>query len=442
MTQLSKIEAVKNRPTHQTSHTKNTQNHTKTIILAGIVGNVIEWYDFALYGYLAPVISLLFFPNDNELVSLLETYGVFAAGFIMRPIGAGVFGYIGDRISRRTELFISVILMAIPTFVLGLLPDYRQIGIAAPIILILLRLVQGLSVGGEFTGSVTYVAETAPQNRRGFVASFANVGSTAGLLLGLGSVTLMTHLLSDSHLQNWGWRLPFLFGGLLGWAGLYIRSNIPDSEVFEAHHQTHQVPLFTALKQSLIPMLQAMFYVGGYASISYIAMVYVPTYVDRFTDLPHSSALVINGVALTIQIGLIPLSGWLSDTTLRRKYWLLLANLTVALFSFPAFWLLLHPNSVWVWLAQIGLAILIVPFLAVSPAMMVELFPTETRLTAYSISFNLGASLMGGTSLLVCTWLINVSGNVYAPAFYLAMSAAIGAIALFFMRDRSREPLL
>ena len=446
MTQVSKVQALNDRPDRETSH---TQNSTKTIILAGVVGNVIEWYDFALYGYLAPVISLLFFPNDNELVSLLQTYGVFAAGFVMRPIGAGVFGYIGDRVSRRTELFISVILMAIPTFALGLLPDYRQIGIAAPIILILLRLVQGLSVGGEFTGSVTYVAETASQNRRGFVASFANVGSTIGLLLGLGIVTLMTHFLSETNLQLWGWRLPFLFGGILGLAGLYIRSNLPVSEVFQEHHQTHNVEsdnvetrYIASLQQSLVPMIQAMFYVGGYASVFYIVMVYIPTYLDRFTDWPHSSALVINGVALILQVGLIPLSGWLSDTTLRRKSWLLLATLTVVLLSFPTFWLLLQPDRAWVWVAQIGLAIAIVPFVAISPAMMVELFPTETRLTAYSLSFNLGASIMGGTSMLVCTWLINVSGNVYAPAFYLAISALISAIALAFMRDRSREPLL
>ncbi|MBP0027519.1 MFS transporter [Roseofilum reptotaenium CS-1145] len=439
MTPLSKLEAVQDQPAHQTS---DSEKSIKTIILAGVVGNVIEWYDFALYGYLAPIISLLFFPNDNQIVSLLQTYGVFAAGFVMRPLGAGIFGYIGDRVSRRTELFISVILMAIPTFILGLLPTYNQIGIAAPIFLILLRLVQGLSVGGEFTGSVTYVAETAPQTRRGFTTSFVNVGSTTGLLLGLGIVALITHLLSDSNLLTWGWRLPFLFGGILGLTGLYIRSNLPDSEVFEEHQEGRQVPLLSDLKQSLVPMLQAMFFAGGYSSTYYIIMVYIPTYLDQFTDVSRSGVLVIHVVALTIQILILPLFGWLSDTTLRRKSWLLLAILSVALFGFPAFWLLLQPNNYEVWLAQIGLAIFLVPLLAISPVMMVEIFPTETRLTAYSLSFNLGASIMGGTSLLVCTWLINVSGNIYAPVIYLVISACMSAIALGFMGDRSREPLL
>lgn len=214
----------------------------------------------------------------------------------MRPIGVGIFGYIGDRVSRRTELLISVILMAIPTFLLGLLPDYNQIGIAAPILLILLRLVQGLSVGGEFTGSVTYVAETAPQTRRGFTASFTNVGSTAGLLLGLGIITLMTHLLPDTSLKTWGWRLPFLFGGVLGLVGLYIRSNLPVSEVFQQQHEGNPVSWFSALRQSLVPMLQAMFYAGGYASTCYITIVYLPTYLNQFADVPLSRALTIHAV--------------------------------------------------------------------------------------------------------------------------------------------------
>jgi len=439
VTPVSPIEAAPDRQAHQTIQ---KENNTKTVILAGVVGNAIEWYDFALYGYLAPIISLLFFPHSNELVSLLETYGVFAAGFIMRPIGAGVFGYIGDRVSRRTELFISVILMAIPTFCLGLLPTYNQIGIAAPIILILLRLVQGLSVGGEFTGSITYLAETAPQTRRGFTTSFVSVGATTGFLLGLGIVTLLTHLVSDTTLYTWGWRLPFLFGGILGLMGLYIRTNLPDSQIFEEHQEERQVPLLNALRKSLLPMLQAMCYAGGYNSVYYIIIIYLPTYLDRFTDMPRSSVLAVNVVALSIMIALIPLLGWVSDSALRRKSLLLLAILGMGLLSVPGFWLLLQPNHYEVGLAQILLAIAIAPLLAVSPAMLVELFPTETRLSAYSISYNLGASIMGGTSLLVCTWLINISGNVYAPALYLTISAAIAAIALAFMSDRSREPLL
>ena len=417
-------------------------NNTKTVVLAGIIGNIIEWYDFALFGYFAPIISTLFFPNSNEVVSLLETYGVFAAGFIMRPIGAGVFGYVGDRIGRRTELFLSVILMAIPTFILGTLPIYEQIGIAAPIALIILRLIQGLSVGGEFTGSVTYVAETAPQNRRGFTTSFANFGSILGMLLGLGMVTLMTHLLSESSLQNWGWRLPFLFGGVLGLVGFYIRRNIPVSEVFQEHHLDNQTKFLSALKQNIVPIVQATIYASGYGVVFYIPLVYLPTYLTKFTNVPLSNALLINTVAIAFLLGVIPLMGWLSDRTLRRKSWLLISMISLALTSYPAFILLNQENMLWVWVAQIILALLIGILLGSSPAMMVELFPSETRLTAYSISFNLGVGIVGGTSPLISTWLIQVSGNFYAPAIYLLGTGLISAIAIGFMRDRSREPLI
>ena len=439
VTQLSKNQLVSK---EQSKEQDKQPNNTKTVVLAGVIGNVIEWYDFALFGYFAPIISTLFFPNENEVVSLLETYGVFAAGFVMRPLGAGVFGYIGDRIGRRTELFFSVILMAIPTFILGLLPVYEQIGIAAPITLIILRLIQGLSVGGEFTGSVTYVAETAPQNRRGFATSFANFGSMLGMLLGLGMVTLMTHLLPESSLQNWGWRLPFLFGGVLGLVGFYIRRNIPVSEVFQEHHLDSQTKFLRALQQNLVPIVQATIYASGYGVIFYIPLVYLPTYLTQFTDVTLSHALLINTIALTFLLGVIPLAGWLSDRTLRRKSWLLIAIISLALWSYPAFILLHQENILGVWIAQIGLSLLIGIMLGSSPAMMVELFPSETRLTAYSLAFNLGVGIVGGTSPLIVTWLIEVSGNVYCPAFYLLGTSLIAAIAVGFMSDRSREPLI
>ena len=435
MTQISTTQVVSNQ------QDKQSQN-TKTVVLAGVIGNIIEWYDFALFGYFAPIISTLFFPHENELVSLLETYGVFAAGFVMRPIGAVVFGYIGDRIGRRTELFFSVILMAIPTLMLGMLPTYEQIGIAASIALIILRLIQGLSVGGEYTGSVTYVAETAPQNHRGLTTSFASFGSILGMLLGLGIVTLMTYLLSESSLQNWGWRLPFLLGGVLGFVGFYIRRNLPVDEIFLEHHLDSKITFLDALKQNLVPIIQATIYYSGYGVLFYIPLIYLPTYLTRFADVTLSHALLINTVAIAALMVVIPLMGWLSDRTLRRKSWLLIGMISLTLFSYPAFVLLHQENMLGIWIAQIGLALLIGILSGSSPAMMVELFPSETRLTAYSISLNLGIGIVGGTSPLIATWLIEVSGNFYAPAFYLLGAGLLGAIAIGFMSDRSREPLI
>jgi MHS family proline/betaine transporter-like MFS transporter len=450
VTQLSNTPAEKlqqnpqQNPLNHHSETAYSPNSSKPqiVVLAGVIGNVIEWYDFALFGYFAPLISTLFFPNENPLISLLETYGVFAAGFVMRPIGAAIFGYIGDRIGRRTELFLSVILMAIPTFAVGLLPDYGRIGLAAPILLISLRLIQGLSVGGEFTGSVTYVAETAPQHRRGFIASFANVGSMSGMLLGLAIVTALTQLLPEASLQTWGWRLPFLLGGILGLVGLYIRRNIPVSQIFQDHKQEQPLPLLQGLRQNLGPMVQTTLYAGSYSVVFYLPLVYLPTYLDQFTEVPLSTALVINTVATALLLAVIPLMGWLSDWALRRRTLLMIAMVSLALSSYPAFVLLNQGNLLWIWIAQLELGALIGILVGVSPAMLVELFPTEVRLTAYSLSFNLGGCIIGGTSPLVSTWIIETTGNIYAPAFYLLGCAVLATIALGFMHDRSREPLL
>lgn len=208
-------------------------NKRKTVIIAGIIGNIMEWYDFALYGYMAAIISLLFFPNQTKFLSLLSTYGIFAVGFVMRPIGAAVFGWLGDTIGRSRTMLISVIVMMIPTFALGLLPTYSNVGIWAPILLIIMRLVQGFSVGGEFSSSVTYLVETSAPSKRGLSGSWSNLGSGMGMLLGSLVAASVTSILSADALNSWGWRLPFLLGGILGSASIILRKNLPDSQHFK-----------------------------------------------------------------------------------------------------------------------------------------------------------------------------------------------------------------
>ncbi|WP_163144066.1 MFS transporter, partial [Arhodomonas sp. KWT] len=197
------------------------QRHTA--LLAGFIGNVVEWYDFALYGYMAGILAGLFFPGDNPTASLIATYGVFAAGFIMRPLGSGVFGWLGDTIGRSRTMLVSVMMMALPTLLLGCLPTFETIGLWAPVLLVLVRIVQGLSVGGEFSSSVTYLVETADPGRRGFAGSWANTGSMFGMLLGAGVAALVTTVLAHETVLAWGWRLPFLFGGVLGTAAIVLR---------------------------------------------------------------------------------------------------------------------------------------------------------------------------------------------------------------------------
>lgn len=426
----------------QNSIVLDLKSNTRQIILAGVIGNVIEWYDFALFGYFTPVLSTLFFPSENITISLLETYGVFAAGFVMRPIGAGIFGYIGDRIGRREELFLSVILMAIPTVLLGLMPSYRQIGIVAPLLLILLRLVQGLSVGGEFTGSITYITETAPQNLRGFTASFGSVGATTGILLGSGTAALVTTLLPESSVMAWGWRLPFLAGGLLGSIGVYIRRGLPDSQVFQEHHTANTISLQSALTQHLGSMLQATLVSSGFGAVFYIVLVYLPTYLNHITTVTLSQALQLNTVMLVLVIIMAPLMGWVSDRFVRRKPLLFIAMISLVVISYPAFLWLNQSQIIWVWLAHISFALLIGTLAGTLSATFVELFPTEARLTGYSVSYNLGLGIIGGTAPLMATWLIHTTKNVYSPGLYLVGLMIVATIALSFMPDRSREPLL
>src|SRR6056297_3237734 len=204
-------------------------------IMAGFIGNVVEWYDFALYGYLAGVIAPVFFPTEDPTAGLIATYGIFAAGFLMRPLGAAVFGWFGDRYGRARTMQISVAMMALPTLLLGLLPTYAQVGMLAPILLILIRLLQGLSVGGEFSSSATYLVETAPEGRRGVTGSWANIGSMTGSLLGVGAAALVTNLFDADTLSDWAWRLPFLAGALLGTVAILTRRNLHESKRFVQH---------------------------------------------------------------------------------------------------------------------------------------------------------------------------------------------------------------
>jgi MHS family proline/betaine transporter-like MFS transporter len=294
---------------------------------AGVIGNLMEWYDFALYGYFASVLSELFFPSGDPAAATLATWAVFAAGFVMRPIGSAIFGYIGDRWGRRRALLISVIFMGAPTFTLGILPTYEMVGIAAPILLLIIRLIQGLSVGGEFSSSVTYVVETSPVNRRGLSGSWANVGSMAGMLLGSALAALVTNIFSASFVQAWGWRLPFLFGGILAVFAVYLRKGLSPSALFKEHEKRHEnrSPLKLVFQQNKKQLLQAFFFASGYAALFYIPFVYLPDYLSQYSNMPIAEGLRINTISTGGILLLIPFMGFLSDRFIRRKKLILIA---------------------------------------------------------------------------------------------------------------------
>lgn len=255
----------------------------KTAIAAGVIGNIMEWYDFALYGYMASILSTLFFPSGNPTAALLATYGVFAAGSIMRPLGSVFFGWLGDTVSRSTAMFISVAMMAFPTVVLGLLPTYQTWGLAAPVLLVIIRLVQGLSFGGEFSSSVTYLVETSPVDKRGLSGSYANVGSIAGMLLGSGMAAMTTNLLPSDQVHAWGWRLPFLFGAVLGIFAIWLRRHMPKSSHFQKHdnERADTSPLKEAFTDNFRETLQAVLLASSYGALFYISLVFLPNWLNE-----------------------------------------------------------------------------------------------------------------------------------------------------------------
>lgn len=414
----------------------------KTLI-AGMIGNVMEWYDFALFGYFAPVIATLFFPSDRHLVSLINTFGVFAAGFLMRPVGAAVFGHVGDTMGRKKALAASVILMALPTFLMGVLPTYEQIGAAAPILLTLLRLLQGLSVGGEYTGSITFLVESAPAGRRGYVGSWTPFSACAGVLLGSGVGALFTSDLPHDALYAWGWRLPFLCGIVIGGVGLYIRAGIAESPDFETVRRSGEVaasPVRDALTSRRSEILTAVGLNWLNGTAFYTLFVYLTTYLASILKFPLGSALTINTISMTVLAALMPVMGALSDKV-GRKPLLLVGSLGLALLSYPLFRLLVHDTFGFILAGQLMFALLVSIYFGPLPAVLVELFPARERCSGLSIGYNLALALFGGSAPLIATYLIKETGNILSPSFYLIACSLVSLLVALRLPETFRAPL-
>jgi MHS family proline/betaine transporter-like MFS transporter len=414
-------------------------------IMAGFIGNVVEWYDFAVYGYLAGVIAPVFFPANNPVAGLIATYGIFAAGFVMRPLGAAVFGWFGDRYGRARAMQISVALMAFPTLLLGLLPSYALAGIVAPVLLVLVRILQGLSVGGEFSSSATYLVETAPDGKRGLTGSWANIGSMSGSLLGVGAAALTTNLFDAAALADWAWRLPFLGGALVGTTAVWIRRNLHNSERFRAHHEGREdtSPLLQAFTTNRHETLLALAFAASYGTCYYIAFVYLPEWLSAQGLMARGEALAINTAMTLLVIPAMPLAAVVGDRWLPRRTWIALSIFLLALVAWPLHeWMLASSGSVISILAAHGLTFLLLAVpLGSGPALFVELFPERDRLSGYSVAFNLGLGVFGGLTPMIAATLIAATGAPTAPAIYLTVAAVVAVFALFLMPDHSRVPL-
>jgi MHS family proline/betaine transporter-like MFS transporter len=405
---------------------QKVQSIRKTVAI-GIIGNVLEWYDLTIYGYFSPVIAKLFFPNENPLISLIAAFGIFAAGFLVRPLGAVIFGMLGDRIGRKNALFISIVLIAVPTFLMGLMPTYAQIGLWAPLLLTVLRLLQGLSVGGEFSSSLIYLTENAPASRRGFTGSWIFFGSGLGWLLGSFVSAKVNQGLSPEEVMAWGWRLPFLFGLLTGFFGFYLRYFSRETSLFETLKRNNALATHP-VKESLQHSKRGVAITIGLAIFStiggYIVYAYMPTHLTHATGMPLADALMINTISLAVFTLLIPFSGMLSDMIGRRTQFMISCT-GMILFAVPLFSILHQGHFNQCLGAMLSLTVLMALFQGPFPAMMHELFPTRVRASAIAISYNVTAALFAGTAPLVCTLLIKESGSLLAPAFYLMLAATV-----------------
>ena len=415
----------------------------RQVISGASIGNAVEWYDFAIYGFLATFIAANFFPAGNETAALLNTFAIFAAAFVMRPLGGLVFGPLGDRIGRQRVLAIVILLMAGSTLAMGLLPTYDAIGVGAPLMLLFLRCLQGFSAGGEYGGGACYLAEFASDRRRGLTVTFIAWSGVVGFLLGSVTVTLLQTLLGDAAMDAYGWRIPFLIAGPLGLVGLYIRLKLTDTPAFEQLAASDDVaasPLREALRTAWRPILQVigimiMFNVGYY-----VVFTYLPTYFIKTLRFSKTTAFVSITVACVVAIVLILPLAALSDRIGRRP--LLVAGTTAfAVLAYPLF-LLLNSGSVATAIAAHALlAAIESTYISVAVATGIELFATRVRYSGFSIGYNLCVAAFGGTTPYMVAWLTGSTGNNLAPAFYVIVAAVVSLATVLTLRESAGRPL-
>jgi len=402
----------------------------RKVTLAAIAGTVIEWFDFAIYGFSAPLIALIFFPQGNQFIALLRTFAIFAVAFALRPIGGAYFGMMGDRIGRKRTLALTVLLMSIATAAIGLLPSYQAIGIWAPILLTLARCVQGFSAGGEYAGAVTYVIEHAPNHQRSRFSSWMPAATFASFALAALVSFALTSSLSNEAMLNWGWRVPFLLAAPLGVIALYIRYRLDESPLFQkvlgAPTKTH-APLGATIRQQWQPMVQLGCYISLTSLSFYIFSTYMTTFLRTVINMPDGQVLMTNVLSLSFAAAIAPCLGLICDRVGRRMMMIASAVLLGCL-SVPAYLLASQATLGGALGAQLMLAVGAVCANVVTAVLLCEFFPTKIRYTASAITYNISYAVFGGTAPFVATWLIAWTDNRLAPAIYITIIAVLALL--------------
>lgn len=419
---------------------QSTNYAAKRAVTVAVVGNVLEWYDFAVYGFLAAIIGKNFFPSADETTQLLASFAVFGSGFLARPLGGIVIGRIGDLKGRRFALLLTIFLMAAGTVMMGLVPTYATIGLAGPLLILVARLMQGFSAGGEWGGSTAFIVEWAPEGKRGYYGSFQQCSVAGGVLLGSGITALLSSILAPHVMEAWGWRIPFLLGSLLGPVGMYMRRNIDETP---AYKQEQEKPTETSATDVAPIWLagRAFGFTVLWTAAYYIFLNYMPTFTARYASLSSAQALWSNTVGLVVLVVAIPVMGWLSDKV-GRKPLLLACCAAFVVLPYPVASLLVSGPAFGVVISvQILLGVIIALFSGAGPAAIAEIFSTRNRSTWMTTGYALAVTVFGGFAPYIATWLIRETGSPIAWVYYIMGAAVISGVVIYRLRETAFEKL-
>jgi MHS family proline/betaine transporter-like MFS transporter len=425
----------------QTAHT-DQRRQRKAVVAAGL-GTAIEYFDFTIYAFLATSIATVFFPHEDATAALLSTFAVFGVSFLLRPLGGVLTGHLADRYGRRRALTLAVVGMAGASFAIGVVPGYGSIGIAATILLVLMRSIQGLSAGGELGTAASYLAEESPIPQRGYRTSFVNIGTLAGTVLGSLFVAIIKACLTSEQITAWGWRIPFLLSLPLGVIALVIRRRMEESSQFETIREKHGVvraplrSLVTAHPRALLSVtLLALTSNASY----WVVFTYLGSYFDTQKVMSAAGSAWATTGTLVLAALALPLWARVSDRIGRRPV-MIGTNALFVVLSYPAFVLMSH-STVMAIVTQLVMGQLTSLYLASILATFAEMFPAGVRVSGFAFGYNIAAVLAGGTAPYVATWLIEVTGNRYSPAFFLMVATALALVgAVFTMKETANKPL-
>ncbi|MDH4584702.1 MFS transporter [Pseudomonas sp. BN415] len=407
-------------------------------VTAAVIGNALEWYDFIVYGFLSSIIARLFFPSDSEYASLLMALATFGVGFFMRPVGGVLLGMYADRKGRKAAMQLIILLMTLSIALIAFAPDYAAIGIGAPLLIVIARMLQGFATGGEYASATAFLVESAPANRRGLYGAWQLFGQCLAVFAGAGMGALVTHTLSPEALDSWGWRIPFILGLLIGPVGLWMRRHMEETEAFIDAQEEHKGESFSLLRVVREHRRAVLATMGGTISGTvafYVVLVNMPTFAHKQLGLPLDQVFMVQMLAVALMTIIIPLSGALSDRIGRRPV-LFGGTLAFFLLVYPLFsWVAQAPSLERLLVMQLLLCSMIGVSYGPAPTAVAEQFPTRVRSTGLAFAYNVAVMLFGGFAPFIVTWLTQVGGTPVAPAYYVLFASFVGLIATCYLRE-------